>query len=90
MKAKAAITLWCAALLLPAGASLAQGWAPQKNVEIVAASGPGGSNDNTARTIERTLAAAKLVPTTVTVVNKPGGGGTIANTYVAQRAGDPH
>jgi putative tricarboxylic transport membrane protein len=68
----------------------AQGWAPQKNVEIVAASGPGGSNDNTARTIERTLASTKLVPTTLTVVNKPGGGGNIAATYVAQRVGDAH
>ncbi|MGZ5165794.1 MAG: tripartite tricarboxylate transporter substrate binding protein, partial [Burkholderiales bacterium] len=70
--------------------AFAQGWAPQKNVEIVAGSGPGGSNDNTARTIERTLASIKVVPTTVTVVNKPGGGGNIAGTYVAQRAGDAH
>ena len=90
MKPNVAATLLCIVLPAAPAASLAQGWAPQKNVEIVAASGPGGSNDNTARTIERTLAAAKLVPTTVTVVNKPGGGGTIANTYVAQRAGDPH
>ncbi|HEY0338410.1 MAG TPA: tripartite tricarboxylate transporter substrate binding protein [Burkholderiales bacterium] len=73
-----------------ATAAFAQGWAPQKNVEIVAASGPGGSNDNTARTIERTLVSTKLVPTTLTVVNKPGGGGNIAATYVAQRAGDAH
>jgi putative tricarboxylic transport membrane protein len=73
-----------------ATAPFAQSWAPQKNVEIVAASPPGGSNDNTARTIERSLAAVKVVPTTVTVVNKPGGGGTIAATYVAQRTGDPH
>ena len=71
-------------------AASAQGWAPQKNVEIVAASGPGGSNDNTARTIERALASAKLVPATITVVNKPGGGGNIAAAYVAQRAGDAH
>jgi putative tricarboxylic transport membrane protein len=71
-------------------ATFAQGWAPQKNVEIVAASPPGGSNDNTARTIERALASVKAVPSTMTVVNKPGGGGNIAATYVAQRAGDPH
>ncbi len=77
-------------VLAAATAAFAQSWQPQKNVEIVAASGPGGSNDNTARTIERTLAATKLVPTTLTVVNKPGGGGNIAATYVAQRAGDAH
>ena len=68
----------------------AQGWSPQKNVEIVAGSAPGGSNDNTARTMERVLLAHKLVPTTVTVVNRPGGGGSIAYTYVSQRPGDAH
>lgn len=70
--------------------AFAQGWAPQKNVEIVAGSAPGGSNDKTARAMERILAANKLVPTTLTVVNKPGGGGSIAYTYVSQRAGDAH
>jgi putative tricarboxylic transport membrane protein len=77
-------------LAAAAAAACAQGWVPQKNVEIVAASVPGGSNDNTARTIERGLAAVKAVATTITIVNKPGGGGNIAATYVAQRAGDPH
>jgi putative tricarboxylic transport membrane protein len=81
-----ASVLWAAA----ASTVSAQGWVPQKNVEIVAASAPGGSNDNTARTVERTLNAVKAVPTTLTVVNKPGGGGSIAATYVAQRVGDPH
>ena len=68
----------------------AQGWSPQKNIEIVAGSAPGGSNDNTARTMERVLLAHKLVPTTVTVVNRPGGGGSIAYTYVSQRPNDAH
>jgi len=72
-----------------AGAA-AQAWSPQKNVEIVAGSAPGGSNDNTARTMERVLVAHKLVPTTLIVVNKPGGGGSIAYTYVSQRPGDAH
>jgi putative tricarboxylic transport membrane protein len=81
---------WGIVLAALTGASFAQGWAPQKNVEIVAASAPGGSNDNTARTIERALSTTKVVPATMTVVNKPGGGGTIAGTYVAQRTGDPH
>jgi putative tricarboxylic transport membrane protein len=70
--------------------ALAADWSPQKNVEIVAASAPGGSNDNTARTLERVLNSNKLVPATLTVVNKPGGGGNIAHTYVSQRTGDPH
>lgn len=68
----------------------AQGWTPQKNVELVVPNPPGGSNDKTARTVERILKANNLVPSTLTVVNKPGGGGSIAYTYVQQHAGDPH
>jgi len=73
-----------------AAGAQAQGWSPQKNVEIVAGSAPGGSNDNTARTMERVLVANKLVPATLTVINRPGGGGSIAYTYVSQRPGDAH
>ena len=72
-----------------AGAA-AQAWSPQKNVEIVAGSAPGGSNDKTARAMERILLAGKLVPVSLTVVNKAGGGGSIAYTYVSQRPGDAH
>jgi putative tricarboxylic transport membrane protein len=68
----------------------AQGWSPQKNVEIVANSAPGGSNDKTARTLEHVLMTLKLAPTSLTVVNKAGGGGSIGYTYLAQHAGDPH
>jgi putative tricarboxylic transport membrane protein len=68
----------------------AQGWSPSKNVEIIVGSAPGGSNDKTARAVERALIDNKLVPTTISVVNKPGGGSSIAFTFVSQRAGDPH
>lgn len=68
----------------------AQGWAPQKNVEIVVSSVPGGSNDKTARTVERILVANKLMDATITVVNKPGGGGNIALTHLDQRPHDGH
>lgn len=67
-----------------------QSWSPQKNVEIVVTSAPGGSNDKTARTVERILVAHKLVGSSLTVVNKPGGGSSIAFTYVNQHAGDAH
>lgn len=68
----------------------AQGWTPQKNVEIVVGSAPGGSNDRTARTVERMLVLNKLIPSTVTVVNKPGGGGNIMLSYIIQHAADAH
>jgi putative tricarboxylic transport membrane protein len=79
-----------AALFTCAAAAHAQTWAPQRNVEIVVGSAPGGSNDKTARTVERIVVANKLIPSTLTVVNKPGGGSNIAFNYVAQHAGDPH
>jgi putative tricarboxylic transport membrane protein len=71
-------------------AGWAQAWSPQKNVEIVVGSAPGGSNDKTARQVEKILNDKKLVNTSLTVVNKPGGGSTIAFNYVNQHAGDAH
>jgi len=68
----------------------AQAWSPQKNVEIIVGSAPGGSNDKTARTVERAIIEGKLIPTTLSVVNKPGGGSTIAFSYVNQKKGDAH
>jgi putative tricarboxylic transport membrane protein len=88
----ARLTGYVIALAL-AGASAAvaaQPWTPQKNIEIVAGSAPGGSNDKTARAMERILVSNKLVSTPITVVNRPGGGGSIAYTYVSQRPGDAH
>lgn len=82
-----------AAALLSVGVTLAasaQTWQPQKNVEIVVGSAPGGINDRTARVIEKILNDTKLVNTSVTVVNRPGGGGNLASSYVHQRAGDAH
>jgi putative tricarboxylic transport membrane protein len=78
-----------AAALICSGA-FAQTWSPQKNVEIVVGSAPGGSNDKTGRTVEKILSEKHLVPTSITVNNKPGGGGNISLTYVSQKVGDAH
>jgi len=79
------------ALAGAAAACAAQGaWSPQRNIEILVGSAPGGSNDKTARAVERALMEQKFVPTSISVVNRPGGGGSIAFTYVTQRPGDPH
>jgi putative tricarboxylic transport membrane protein len=81
--------LVAAVLLAAAAAAAAQDWSPRRNVEIVVPNPPGGSNDKTARTVERIWASNRIIPSTVTVVNRPGGG-SIAYTYVQQRSGDPH
>lgn len=72
------------------GIAAAQSWTPTKNVEIVVTSAPGGSNDKTGRSVEKLLNELKLVPTTVTVSNRPGGGGNIAYTYMNQHQNDAH
>lgn len=87
---KVVLAACLSAALSASGTAGAQAWSPQRNVEIVVGSAPGGSNDKTARTVEHVLTANKLVPTTVTVVNRPGGGSTIAFNYVMQKVGDPH
>ena len=74
----------------PASTSSGQAWSPTKNVEIVVGSAPGGSNDRTGRSVEKLLNDLKLVPTTLSVVNKPGGGGNIMFSYINQHAGDAH
>jgi len=73
-----------------AGIAGAQGWSPSRNVEIVVGSAPGGSNDKTARAVEKAIVDAKLIPTSITVVNRPGGGSSIAFNYVNQKKGDAH
>lgn len=74
---------------LVAGHAAAQEWKPSKNVEIVVNSGAGGAADRSARVVQRLLGG---VPgfSSITVVNKPGGAGTVAFTYVSQHAGDAH
>ena len=67
-----------------------QAWAPSKNVEIIVSSVPGGSNDNTGRQIEKALNDLKIVPTSTSIVGKPGGGGNISMAYTNQHAGDGH
>jgi len=66
------------------------GWRPEKTVEIVIPSAAGSSLDAAARMIQRALQEARLVDVPVTVVNRTGGGGSIAQNYIDQRAGDPH
>lgn len=86
------LTLYALAVALTSASSVAaaQAWSPQKNVEIVAGSAAGGSNDKTARIMERIFTTNKLAPVPMVVINKPGGGGSIAYTYVSQKPGDAH
>jgi putative tricarboxylic transport membrane protein len=83
-------TLFALPLFCLSAAGWAQGWVPQRTVEIVVGYAPGGGVDRTARALERILPANKLVNTGIAVVNKPGGNTTIAYNYLNQRPADGH
>lgn len=65
-------------------------WKPEKNVEIIVPAAPGAAFDTTGRTLQRLLQDQKMLPVTSSVINKAGGGGTIAMSYLNQHAGDGH
>ena len=73
-----------------AGAAGAQGWSPQRNVEVIVPSSAGGSLDITGRMVTRLWGDLKLLPVTSSISNRPGGGHAVAYAFLAQRPTDPH
>ncbi len=69
--------------------ALAQSY-PTRHIELVSATGAGGGSDLVARMVADIIAKEKLLPQQVFVVNKPGGGGAMGQTYVAAKRGDPY
>ena len=67
-----------------------QGWKPERPVEIVVGSTPGGGLDRTARLMQRVVQERRLIDQQTVVLNKPGGAGAVALAYLAQHPGDGH
>ena len=65
-------------------------WKPDKPVEFVVQASAGGGSDIFARSMAKVLADEKIVTTSLNVVNKPGGSGAVAYSYLRQKKGDPH
>lgn len=66
-------------------------WQPDKPIEFIAPSGPGGGWDRTARGAAKALTDEKLVPQPIVVNNVAGGSGAVAIAQVmAKRKGDAH
>ena len=78
------------ALALSVSPALAQQWKPSKHVELISASGAGSASDGVLRLVERTLQEKKLIEVTSSVINKPGGGGSVGWTYTNQQPADGH
>jgi putative tricarboxylic transport membrane protein len=77
--------------VMPASTAWSAGaWKPDQHVEIVVGVSAGAASDTTARWMHRLLAEKKLLEANTAVVNKPGGGGTVALTYLNQQAGNGH
>ena len=76
------------AFALPAWAQ--SSWRPEKQVEIILPTAPGGGNDAVARLMAKVLQEQKLVPTPILVVNKPGGNQALSVAYLSQHPADPH
>lgn len=68
----------------------ASAWQPNKPIEFVVASGPGGGTDNFARVIQSIIAKHKLVEQPIVVLNKGGGSGAEAFIYGKGSKGDAH
>src|SRR5262245_34318598 len=80
---------WFCAVAVWATSAAAQSWKPEKNVEIIVPGGAGGGQDRTARIMQKIMQDG-LVPTSVTVSNRPGGGSNLAYVYLNQFPGDGH
>jgi putative tricarboxylic transport membrane protein len=74
-------------MALPAIPAWSAAWQPDKPVEMIIGTAPGGSIDATGRQIAKILETDRLVPTTVVVTNRPGAGNAIAWPYLNQHAG---
>jgi len=67
-----------------------ESWRPEREVQLVAGTPPGGGQDRPARALIEVLGAQKLLDQTVTLINIPGRGGGNAWDYLTQHQGDPH
>ena len=65
-------------------------WQPTKPIEFVIQTSPGGGSDQYARFWIGIVEKYNLSPQPIIPVNKPGGAGAVALTYLYEKSGDPH
>jgi len=65
-------------------------WQPRKPVELIIMAGKGGGADQIARLLQGLIEKKDLSPRPFIPINKPGGSGAEALTYLKDKAGDNH
>lgn len=88
MKQTLRILAGSAMVALVVGAPPALAFTPDRTIEFMAHSGPGAGNDIFARAVQGMLEKTKLAPQAIQVINKTGGGGLVAMSYLAEKKGD--
>jgi putative tricarboxylic transport membrane protein len=81
--------------LVAAAAALAPATAwpqafPSKPIEMVIHTNPGGGQDVFGRLIADINMREKLLPQPFSIVNRPGGSGSVASTFIKGKRGDPY
>ena len=78
-----------AAVIISTGAANAQdAWKPDRPVEIIVPSAPGGGLDVTARAIQAVIQQNKLMDESTVVINKPGGSTALGVVYLNEHPGE--
>ncbi len=77
-------------MLTASAAAPAQAWKPDRPVEFISGSAAGNSIDIMLRSIAKISQEKRFVEVPVNVLNKPGGGNTVAWNYLSQRGNDGH
>ena len=94
---KQAQSLWTLRIVVPAAVFAclsspvpAQGWKPERPVEIIVACAPGCGPDIAARVMQRIVQTTRYFDPPLTIQNKPGAGGGMARTYLNQFQANGH
>lgn len=76
--------------MLAASSAVAQPWKPDKPIELIVTCQPGCGPDIAVRNIQKIWQEHKIVGVPSVIVNKAGGGGSVAYGYLQQKPGDGH
>lgn len=77
-------------LFMALPAAQAPSFQPKGTINVVVHTGPGGGSDLFARAIADMLRKENLLGQQLQIINKPGGGGAVAMSYLATKKGDTH